>query len=119
MTNAASQNQRPGDDSRLDTSPWENRCSSRQKTDECVLTNGDDSDPLIWLDRAPRPLREEAIRRRIVENPTSLPCVGPGPVAIARELSIPEGGRADLVLVEGSGQITLVECKLAKNASSR
>ena len=38
---------------------------------------------------------------------------------VAREVSTPEGGRIDVVAVDQDGLITLCECKLDRNASSR
>ena len=54
-----------------------------------------------------------------MKAPSRLPWVGEGPVALARELAVPGAGRADVVIVEADGIITIVECKLARNASFR
>jgi hypothetical protein len=59
---------------------------------------------------------EHELRDRIAQSPGLLPNVGERPAAAAREVRVPPMvGRADVVVVDVDGSITLVECKLAKN----
>lgn len=59
---------------------------------------------------------EAALQRLLVDTPDLLPGVGPA-VAVA-EFSLPSGS-ADVVVVEPSGDVTVVECKLGSNREAR
>jgi hypothetical protein len=60
---------------------------------------------------------EDALQGLVAESPELL---GSGePVAVVRELTVPQVGSVDLVAVGAAGQITLVECKLAANPEIR
>lgn len=61
---------------------------------------------------------EAELRDMIARSPSLLPGVD-GLVAVATELAVPAVGKADVVAVDPSGEITIVECKLAKNAEIR
>lgn len=56
---------------------------------------------------------EDGLQKLLHETPTLIP--GVGPAAAVRELVFPDSGTIDLVIVEPSGSIILVECKLARN----
>ena len=60
---------------------------------------------------------ERGLQELLVESPTLIP--GVGPAAAVDELHLPDGGSVDIVAVEPSGAVTLVECKLAANSEVR
>ena len=60
---------------------------------------------------------EEGLQDLLVESPQLIP--GVGPVAVVDEFYIPGIGNADVVGVEPSGEITIVECKLKTNPDIR
>ncbi len=61
-------------------------------------------------------LGEQMLQKIVADSPELL---GLPLVAVARELSVPDTGSLDLACVDGSGAITLVECKLRDNAEIR
>lgn len=61
---------------------------------------------------------EAELRDMIARSPSLLPGVNER-VAVATELVVPAVGKADVVAADPSGEITIVECKLAKNAEIR
>jgi hypothetical protein len=70
---------------------------------------------------APADLRmhsdEDELQSLLERDPRLIPgCAG---AAVVREMTVPGVGAVDLVAVDGSGDVTLVECKLAKNAEIR
>jgi hypothetical protein len=62
---------------------------------------------------------EAKLRDLIADSPSLLPGVDEQPVAVATELVVPAVGQADVVVVDSRGEITIVECKLEKNAEIR
>jgi len=62
---------------------------------------------------------EAELRDLLAETPSLLPGVGQGPAAATTEMPIPGAGSADVVIVEVSGEITVVECKLRANPQIR
>lgn len=60
---------------------------------------------------------EDALQGLVAESPELLG--SSEPVAVVRELTIPQVGSVDLVAVSAAGQVTLVECKLAANPEIR
>lgn len=60
---------------------------------------------------------EGQLQAMLVESPQLIP--GVGPIAVVDEFYVPGSGPADLVGVEPSGEITVVECKLVVNADIR
>lgn len=73
----------------------------------------------MWHLIGPQVLQEGPLQERIEGRPALLPWIAEGPVAIAAELKVPKGGRADVVIVDAAGQITIVETKLATNGDFR
>jgi hypothetical protein len=61
--------------------------------------------------------QEKHLQQVLAEQPSLLPGVGTSPVAV-RELQT-GAGPLDLAVIDATGQITLVECKLASNAQIR
>lgn len=60
---------------------------------------------------------EDELQSLLERDPGLIPgCAG---AAVVREMAVPGIGAVDLVAVSGSGEVTLVECKLAKNAEIR
>lgn len=57
---------------------------------------------------------EKGLQQILLETPTLVP--GVGPAVAVDEMTFPNSGTVDIAIVEPSGSITLVECKLAKNA---
>jgi len=62
---------------------------------------------------------EADLRDMIAHSPSLLPGIDRQQVAVATELAVPAVGQADVVVVDPTGEITIVECKLAKNAEIR
>jgi hypothetical protein len=62
---------------------------------------------------------EDELQNLVADTPTLLPGVGDGPIAVAREVPLGSAGYVDILIVEGSGEITLVECKLRANPEIR
>lgn len=62
---------------------------------------------------------EKAIQTILEHSPDLLPGTTREPLAVARELSVPNTGYLDLVAVDANGKITLVECKLKANSEIR
>ncbi len=60
---------------------------------------------------------EKTLQDLVRAEPTLLP--GRGAAAVADEFWIPDVGSVDLLTVGGSGEITLVECKLRANSETR
>jgi len=60
---------------------------------------------------------ERALQDLLLESPSLLP--GIHEAAVIDEMGLPNTGSVDLVLVEPSGDITLVECKLVANPEIR
>ena len=70
-----------------------------------------------WKEPATNRYDDEAdLQRVLTESPSLLPGVGPA-VAVA-EFPV-DGGSIDVVVVEPSGDVTLVECKLGRNPEVR
>lgn len=57
---------------------------------------------------------ERELQRLIADSPSLLPGVDE-PTAVAKEVRASGAGRADVVVVDAQGEITIVECKLFKN----
>src|SRR4051812_37435862 len=62
---------------------------------------------------------EAELRDLLAETPSLLPGVDEGPAAAAKEMPISGAGSADVVIVDASGDITVVECKLRANPEIR
>ncbi|MCL2788651.1 MAG: hypothetical protein FWD59_09230 [Micrococcales bacterium] len=62
-------------------------------------------------------VREGLLQAMLAESPDLLELGEP--VAVVREMRVPGVGKVDLVAVGLSGQITLIECKLAENPEIR
>jgi hypothetical protein len=62
---------------------------------------------------------EAELQSLIAETPAVLPGVGDGPAAVAREVAVGSAGFVDVLVVEATGAITLVECKLRANPEIR
>jgi hypothetical protein len=58
---------------------------------------------------------EAELRDLLAETPSLLPGIDEGPAAAGKEMPIPGTGKADVVIVDASGEITVVECKLRAN----
>ena len=72
-----------------------------------------------WERSEPTDFTNEAeLQALLAESPQLMPGVD-GPVVVAAEMTMPGSGRADLVLVGASGDITIVECKLSSNPDMR
>ena len=85
---------------------------------------GDDARILIrkgdepWREPAVQAYRDEGgLQDILTESPQLIP--GVGPIAVVAEFYVPGIGNADLVGVEPSGEITIVECKLITNPDIR
>lgn len=74
---------------------------------------------VIWHVLGPALFKEEPLQALIEERPALLPFVDEGPVAVAAEFKVPKGGRADVVVVDANGRITIVETKLGTNSDFR
>jgi hypothetical protein len=61
---------------------------------------------------------EQELEALIHAFPEVLPGVSPAALAVA-QFGVPSGGSVDLVVLEADASITVVECKLAKNAEVR
>ena len=61
---------------------------------------------------------EQELERLIQDYPEVLPGVSAAALAVD-QFSVPSGGSVDLVVLEPDASITVVECKLAKNAEVR
>jgi hypothetical protein len=62
---------------------------------------------------------EAELRDLIAHTPSLLPGIDERPVTVATEFGVPVVGQADVVVVGADGEITIVACKLAKNAEIR
>lgn len=62
---------------------------------------------------------ERELQNLIARSPRLVPGIADGPVASVRELHLSGAGFVDVVLVEGDGSLTIVECKLASNSEIR
>jgi hypothetical protein len=62
--------------------------------------------------------KESALQQRILDSPTLLPGVE-GPAVAAKEVPVRRAGSADVVVVDATGAITIVECKRASNPECR
>ena len=62
---------------------------------------------------------EAELRDLLAETPSLLPGIDEGPAAAGKEMPIPGTGSADVVIVDASGEITVVECKLRANPEIR
>jgi hypothetical protein len=62
---------------------------------------------------------EGELRDLLVETPSLLPGIDDGPAAAAKEMPISGTGKADVVIVDAGGEITVVECKLRANREIR
>jgi hypothetical protein len=62
---------------------------------------------------------EAELRDLLAETPSLLPGIDERPTAVAKELPISGTGKADVVIVDASGEITVVECKLRANPEIR
>lgn len=72
-----------------------------------------------WLTPSPAAFaKERELQRLIADSPSLLPGVDE-PTAVAEEVRVPGAGRADVVVVDAKGEITIVECKLVKNPEMR
>jgi hypothetical protein len=74
---------------------------------------------VIWHVLGPPLFKEGPLQELIEGRPDLLPYVDDGPVAVAAELKVPKDGRADVVVVDADGQITIVETKLVTNGDFR
>lgn len=81
-----------------------------------IWTSGEDG----WSLMAPSGFPDEATLHSLVEDaPELLPLAGePRLVVLGREVPI-GGGSADLIAVEPSGRVVVIEVKLARNAEAR
>lgn len=71
-----------------------------------------------WREPAARAYQNEnQLQTMLVESPQLIP--GVGPCAVVDEFYVPRTGPVDLVGVEPTGEITIVECKLAANPEIR
>ena len=61
---------------------------------------------------------EQGLQDLLADSPGLIPGLIE-PAAVAREVYLPGAGYADLLLVEGSGDMTIVECKLSSNPDIR
>jgi hypothetical protein len=62
---------------------------------------------------------ERALQELIARSPSLLPGTTDAPIAVVREFPIPSTGYIDVLGVDASGTITLVECKLRANPEIR
>jgi hypothetical protein len=62
---------------------------------------------------------ESELEKLIEESPTLLPGVLAAGAAVATQVNLGNSGFADVIVVEASGEITLVECKLKANPEIR
>lgn len=63
---------------------------------------------------------EEQLQKVVAENPSLLCFEGDAPLAlVTRELTLPEAGYLDILMVSADGLPVPVECKLARNAQAR
>jgi hypothetical protein len=62
---------------------------------------------------------EEALELLLEQTPELLPGLDTGPMAVVRQLSVPETGAVDLFIVGVDGALTIVECKLQSNPDIR
>ena len=63
---------------------------------------------------------EEQLQKVVAENPSLLCFEGDAPLAlVTRELTLPDAGNLDILLVGADGLPVPVECKLARNPQSR
>lgn len=62
---------------------------------------------------------EAELRDLLAETPSLLPGVNEGPAAAGKEMPISGTGKAVVVVVDASGDITVVECKLRANPEIR
>lgn len=73
-----------------------------------------------WQEPATTTYMDEAeLQRLIVESPTLLPGISSVSAAVATEVNLGSAGFVDVLVVEASGDITLVECKLRANPEIR
>lgn len=72
----------------------------------------------IGAEAAAASAKERRLRDLIAGEPSLLPEVGEHPAAVSTEVPI-RAGDADVVVVDAEGEITIVECKLAKNREIR
>lgn len=64
--------------------------------------------------------KEKRLQRLIANSPWLVPGIdGEEATAVAEEVRVPGAGRADVIVVDAKGGITIVECKLAKNPEIR
>jgi hypothetical protein len=61
---------------------------------------------------------EQQLRDLLAAQPTLIPGLA-DPVAAVTELYVPEVGYVDVVAIDGTGNLTIVECKLASNPEIR
>jgi len=64
-------------------------------------------------------LDEEALELLLEQTPELLPGPDTGPVAVVRQLYVPETGAVDLFIIGVDGALTIVECKLQSNPDIR
>lgn len=64
-------------------------------------------------------MNEDELQGLVADTPTLLPGVGNGPMAVAPEVPLGSAGRVDILIVEASGELTVVECKLRANPEIR
>src|SRR6266545_453398 len=62
---------------------------------------------------------EQALQAIIAHSPNLLPGAADTPMAVVREFVLPSFSRIDVVGVDPSGAITVVECKLKANSEIR
>lgn len=62
--------------------------------------------------------KEHHLQQRIADKPALLPGLD-GPFAVAREIPLRGAGHPDVVVVDATGQIAIVECKRASNPECR
>jgi hypothetical protein len=83
-----------------------------------MLIRSNDSQP--W--HAPKTTtynHEGALKDLIAGSPTLLPGVEDEAAVAATEVVVPQVGKADVVVVDRDGEITIVECKLERNPEIR
>jgi hypothetical protein len=62
---------------------------------------------------------EEALERLLEQTPELLPGLDTGPIAVVRQLHVPDTGAVDLFIVGVDGALTIIECKLQSNPDIR
>lgn len=69
--------------------------------------------------QAPPAFAQERPLQDLIAASPGLLGIDHGPTAVATEVRMPGAGRADVVVVDAAGDITIIECKLASNSKFR